>query len=244
MPVDFNEREKRIVIANGLDLIKDGYVTGFNYLNSEKPLPDNALLIHYLHDSQIQIDYVKKEGGFSDDDFRQVRRFTYYMLDPNWMKKPEFASEYSAAKFFDLFGNLKSLDDALKNPFDTFIESTEWDVIVPVSNADVSSVAQRIYDAERKGPLKWMTPAIIARGVEVPELSGFSRAHYASLARQNSEFYSLVVGNLRKSKLRRKLKTVCADLKNEANVDLKKNSVLWLAGEINSEFGRYLTGQA
>jgi len=165
------------------------------------------------------------------------------MMDPVWSKKSEFADEYKSARFFDISGNLKSLEDVMKNPFDTFIESTEWDVIIPVSFSNVNSIAQKVYDAEKSGPLKWMTPAIIARGIEVPHLDGFSKAHYASLARQNAEFYSLVIGNLRKSKLRRKLKTMCAELRNETNIGLRKNSVLWMPSEINSEFERYLTDQ-
>ncbi|MBI4155108.1 hypothetical protein HY498_03415 [Candidatus Woesearchaeota archaeon] len=52
---DFTMEEFKQVIRRAKELIKRGYFTGINLIQSTKPLPESSIIIHFLHDSKRHI---------------------------------------------------------------------------------------------------------------------------------------------------------------------------------------------
>lgn len=45
---EFSEDEFKQIIARSKELIRRGYFTGINFLKSKNPLPNNAIIVHFL----------------------------------------------------------------------------------------------------------------------------------------------------------------------------------------------------
>jgi hypothetical protein len=68
MQNDFGAEEIKEISKRTMQLIICQYLTGINFIRSEIELPKTAVIIHYLHDSEKQIDFVldelKKVGSY------------------------------------------------------------------------------------------------------------------------------------------------------------------------------------
>ena len=241
----FNEDEKKEIFRQALKLIKTGLITGINFIKSDKPLPQTSVIVHYLHDSNRLLNLVRKEInklGIKGDII--LPRFTYYFMHPAYSEKPDFLEEYKNAKFLDENLNPKSIDEVVKNPANTIINSQELDLLIPIEKENVSDLVSKIQEADNTGSEKWIHPVIIVKGdVTFPVSKGFVKKDYASLSRQNAEFYSIVVDENKKIELEKELNKICDKIKLGANISLGKDSVIYFPSQINPEFEAYIGGE-
>ncbi len=115
--IDFSHEEFSQVIEKSTELIRRGYFTGINFLQSESNLPQNSVIIHFLHDSKNHLDEIKPYIGL---DHLIVPRFTCYLVDPEYFAKPNFREEYTNTIFFDSNFNDISIEGAIRNPYGVF----------------------------------------------------------------------------------------------------------------------------
>ena len=241
----FNEEEKKIIGNIAALLMQNGYFTAFNFIESETPLPDNSIIIHYLQDSKEQIEYLKtkliQKFSYDEKELSVVPRLTYYILDPKYVKKPRFKDEYKDAKFFDEKFDLVDIEEVIANPSNKVTCSEELDFLIPVeSENDIGNLALFIKNIEKIGPEPWLDPAIIIRSkITHMRLEGFIRKHYCSIRKTNAEFYSIIFDDKRKKMLEKYLSCVCNKVSAE-QLSFGMNSVMFLRGDINKQLHDYM----
>ncbi len=242
MHSDFTEAERQEITRRALQLVKGGYITGVNFIRSEKPLPPTAVIVHYLQDSKEQIHFVCEElKKFGTFEMLMLPRITQYVFDSSYVKKRNFLQEYQTATFVDETLFPKSIADVVQRPQGTIVITEEMDLLIPLEARDISALVQHIQDADRAGPSQWRHPAIIVKGnAPVPIAPGFVAKDYASISRTQAEFYSLVADELRKQRLLKRLEAICQQLQSSTQAQLVQDAVLWFPSQINPELNTYI----
>lgn len=240
MSNSFTESEQKEITKQALRLVKCGYLTGVNFIHSEQPLPDTAVIVHYLQDSKSQIDFVAEElKKFGKLEPLILPRKTHYVLDPQYAAKGNFRKEYARATFLDEELSPKPIGEVVKNPQGTIVLSEEIDMLIPLPSGDISALVAHIQKSDKAGPERWLHPALIVKGsAPVPVVPGFVAKDYASLSRPNGEFYSIVADEQRKQRLRKRLEKICQELRGTTAVS--QGSVLWFPSQINPELETYI----
>jgi hypothetical protein len=235
-PRDFNLDEFKLVIDRSKELIKNGYFTGINFLQSEISLPKNSIIVHFLHDSQ---QHLKEIESVIIPAYSIVPRFTFYMVRAEYFKKPNFREEYKSAIFFNPQFREISIEEAIRDPNRITISSRELDLIIPVKNPEMlEGLLTKIRKVDRIGPEPWIDPVIIVR-TEVPikVLENFTNKHYVSIAREREEFYSIVTDKNRLAALEKYLDNLCKRIKIDR---LGRSDIVFYPSQINNEFASFL----
>lgn len=242
MRVDFDEEERKEITRQALQLVKRGYLTGVNFIHSESPLPKTAVIIHYLQDSQSQIDFMCGElKKFGTLDILLLPRLTQYLFDPVYVKKPSFWKEYKHAQFVDEHLRPKSIEEVAQHPEGTIVLNNEHDVLIPLESGNITKLVKYIQEADRSGPSRWLHPAIIVKGnMPVPIVPEFVMKDYASVSRSHAEFYSLVADEQRKQRLLKRLEAICQQLQTSTQAQLLQDAVLLSPSQINPELDSYI----
>lgn len=234
--INFKQDEFREIIERSKELITRGYFTGINLLQSEKELPQNSIIIHFLHDSQKHLE--KVSSNIKSDNII-VPRFTYYIAREDYFKKVNFREEYKNAMFFDRDFNSISIDEAIKNPKDVTISNRELDLIIPLNKENnLLKIITQIQEAD-EGKEAWIDPVIIIRTKKpIKKLDSFLSKHYVSITRKNEEFYSILTDIERVKALEKYLNALCT--KNRIS-ELRRSDIIFYPSQINKEFNNYLS---
>jgi|SRR3989344_5920939 len=116
----FTEEEERLIVSTAIKLIYSGFFTAFNKININPKLSLNSIIVHYLQDSNQQIDYVLKKLKEIDSQLLKDAivspRESYYLLDEIYTEKPNFEREYKDAIFIDGSNNRINAGEIKKNP--------------------------------------------------------------------------------------------------------------------------------
>lgn len=239
---NFSEQEKREIVEIGFDLIDRDLITGINLIESTKELPKNALIIHYLHNSQNQISFILNQIAKFNLQTILLPRETYYILDPIYTKKPNFTKIYKTSSFFEK-RELKprTIEDVINDPKEIIVKNKELDLLIPLDEKELpSKIVSMIYKTDKKSPERWTHPAIILKGeVFLPSIPGFIKKDYISLCRKKAEFYAIALDKKRKRALKKYMDSICREMKKDAESTLKTDSVLYLPSQINPELDLY-----
>ncbi len=181
---EFSNVEVESILGQVSRLAQRGYFTGINFIASEQPLPSSAILVHFLQDSERQIDYVINESGISGI---VVSRIAIYRVDPKYFGKPEFRDEYKNAVFFDEQSKQITIEDAISKKKGVIVEHPEFDLLVPLLAENLEKTVLTICDANKKGPVPWIDPAIIIHSTNnLPVIPGFSpNSHFTAVSGVN-----------------------------------------------------------
>ncbi|MCK4670556.1 MAG: hypothetical protein KAT43_05115 [Nanoarchaeota archaeon] len=235
--IDFNDVEFKGIILRAKDLIKKGYFTGINFLQSDSILPDSSVIVHFLHDSKKHLEAI--ENDISRDHLI-VPRFTYYMLKSEYFEKPDFGEEYGTAMFFDSDFNNISIDEAVKNPHGVTISNKELDLIVPIAEiVNLGQILKDIREADRKNPKQWIDPVIIVKTkTPIKSLEGFVNKYFVSISHEREEFYCVITDRQRADALERYLDKLCERIQIGK---LRRCDIVFSPSQINTEFADYLS---
>lgn len=243
---NFNEEEKKEVFRNSVNLMREGLITGVNFIQSEKSLPETSIILHYLQDSGKHLEFViEKINSFGVKEKIVLPRTTFYFLDPKYVKKRNFLDEYENAEFLD-DESLAHLDikEVIKNPNNVILKAKELDLLIPIEKENISGLVLKIQEADKKGPDKWVHPVIIVKGyVKAPIVPGFVKKDYVSLSRKKAEFYAIVIDEKKKRILKKQIDKICEEIKLDAKTSLGKDSVIYLPSQINPELDQYIKEQ-
>jgi len=233
---EFNQDEFKQILDRSKELIKRGYFTGINFLQSDTPLPRNLLLIHFLHDSEKHLSAVKSAIS---GEHSIIPRYTCYMLRPEYFAKPNFRNEYSRALFFDADFNEISIDEAIRNPHSSTVLNRELDLAVPIkNNANLGDIVKSLQEADRKGPEPWLDPVLIIKTKSpVSCLPDFVDKHFVSISKMQEEFYSIISDEQRLAALSRYLDKLCATTKIGS---LNRSDIVVDTSQINKKFAEFM----
>ncbi len=233
---EFKLEEFRQIIERSKKLIKRGYFTGINFLQAEKTLPKNSIIIHFLHDSKNHLKEV--EPAVTGEHFT-VPRYTCYLLEPKYFKKPNFQEEYKNAIFFDQEFKRISIDEAIKNPYGVTVLNHELDLIVPILNREtLCDTVKEIESLDQKGPEPWLDPVLIVKTkIPVKTLDSFIDKQYVGIAKEKEEFYSILTDRERADALSKYLDKLCASTRIG---NLQRSDVVFDASQVNKKFAEFL----
>lgn len=234
---DFSKEEFKQIIERSKGLIKRGYFSGINFLQSEAPLPQDSIIMHFLHDSKRQIESIEPQIS---SEHLIVPRFTYYMLRPEYFRKPNFKEEYKNAIFFGSDFQEITIEEAIRNPEMVTVSNKELDLIIPILNFEpLAELLARIREADRKGPEPWIDPVIIIK-TERPlkTIEQFVDKYFVSIALKREEFYSVLTDKIRMEALEKYLDRLCQKIKVGK---LKRSDVVFYPSQVNTEFAKYLS---
>ena len=111
--------------------------------------------------------------------------------------------------------------------------------IYPIKTYEtLTEIVNGIRDADKKGPDRWIHPAIIIRSDSKLELlEDFSESQFINISKRCEEFYSILIDDARTNALKRYLRRVC----NENDIGIFNESDVVIApSQINKEFIEYL----
>lgn len=234
---DFNVDEFNQIIERSKELIKRGYFSGINFLQSDKVLPQTSIMVHFLHDSERHIQGIVP---YINVEHIVVPRFTFYSIRLEYVNKPNFREEYSSAIFFDSEFKVITIDEAIKNPYNITVSAKELDLVIPLSDEiSLSDLVDNIRKADRKGVEAWIDPVIIIKTkTPLNVLKQFVDKYFVSLAKEKEEFYSVLTDKARVESLERYLDNLC---KRTQIGRLRRSDIVFSPCHINQEFMRYLT---
>ena len=234
---DFSEEEYGTILRKGIELIQHGYFTGVNFIQSSNPLPKESIVIHYLHDSQRHIDYLRPKLFGSSS---VVPRFTYYAFDTKYFDKLEFDKKYINALFFDENFNRISIKNAKIKRKNIFIGNLELDLLLQLNTVSLEDIVKNIISSNKLDLERWIDPVIIIRTkTTLPTLSGFVNSKYfVGLGRTNEEFYTILTDEIRARALMTYLNRLCKS--NLKIGELNEKSIVFEVSQINEVFYNYM----
>ncbi|MDD5331792.1 MAG: hypothetical protein PHE43_03145 [Candidatus Nanoarchaeia archaeon] len=233
---NFSEEEFFQVISKSKDLMKKGYFTGVNFIQSEDTLPDSSILIHFLHNNQEQINYMQKN---INQTHLVLPRTTLYAPKPEYFNKSSFTKEYKNAIFLDRDLKEICLEKAIKSPQDIIILNKEVDMLFPIlKEKDLSSITEKICKVNLSGPDVWIDPVIIVKTKKsLNLLEGFVNKCFVGISKENEEFYCILSCPENVKKLKRYIDNLC----NKTQIgEFQKSDVVFYPSQINKEFSEYI----
>ncbi len=234
---EFSKAELKAILSHVSRLAQRGYFTGINFISSEQPLPSSAILVHFLQDSEKQIDYVRSASGVSGI---MVPRVAIYRVDPKYFDKPEFREEYKNAVFFDEQSKPMNIEDAISKKKGVIVEHPEFDLLVPLLAETLEKTVLTICEANKNGPAPWVDPAIIIHSTNnLPIIPGFhANLHFTAVLGVKEAFYTVLTDEQRLQSLKRYLKSICT--KDGCPGKLTENTIAFFPSQINKEFLDYM----
>ncbi|VVB81770.1 Uncharacterised protein [uncultured archaeon] len=222
------------------NLITRGYFTGFNIVRSSKSLPSAAIMLHFLHDAQDQIDYITRTSGLVG--FQVLPRETAYLFDLIYAKKKDFEKEYKNAVFIGTDGSQIPLSEVGNQKTAPLVVSDELDLMATLDVQTLEQIVMKLESANRSGPQPWIHPVIIVKSVSpLDRIPGFvDRIKYVCISKNNEEAYALVEDDKCLSLQKYVDKFVCVQ-------DLGKtrsNIVVFHPSQINQKFFEYMLSNA
>jgi len=189
---EFNHETFIKIIRRGTLLISHGYFTGINFIQSEEPLPQESIIVHFLHKLPSHIDHVRSRLSSPS---LVIPRWTFYQLRPGYFDKTTFDEEYKEALFFDESFNPLEREVAKSVKLGITVANQELDLLVPLEEASLQTIVEAIQEADATGPHQWQDPVIIVRSAQtLLPLPGFvPPGAYASLKRVREEFYTILL---------------------------------------------------
>lgn len=236
--LEFTNDEFSQVIQQSRELIRRGYISGINFLQSDTKLPKAYIVIHFLHDSERHLDEIESSIPTRHE---IVPRFTYYILRPEYFRKPNFKEEYKDAIFFDPSLRVISIDEAIQNPEGITVSNKEFDLLVKLEEKGMlEETIRSLTLADRQGSYPWIDPVIIVtteNEIEVP--ANFRDNQFVSITKKREGFYSIISDKIRGEALRKYLDKLCA----KTNIgNLRRSDIVFSPSRINPEFEAYLRG--
>lgn len=235
---EFTDEEFKEILKRSTDLVKRGYFTGINFIQSDTNLPDESIVIHFLQDSRPHLEQIVKNIKFS---YQIVPRFTYYNIDLKYLDKKDFKDEYKDAEFYDENFNFVPLTRVIKNPpKEINVANNELDLIIPSNGNHLADLVIKIREADETGPFPWVDPVIIIRTKELFEtLPGFENMmYYVGIMREKEEFYTIIHESSRALALKKYLGKVCKEIPQIGK--LNEKSITFNLSQINKEFFDYI----
>lgn len=242
---DFTKEELEFIINNATALILKNRLTGINLIYSEDtPLPDEKIIIHYLQDSEAQIEFIINEikKRYEDTNTKVVPRFTFYRFMQEYTKKLDFRKTYGKATFLDDKLNIISIEEVVKKPTDLIVCNEEKDLLVyGLSDEDIVDLAEDIIDIDPKGPSRWLDLAIIIKDNGLlKNIDRYVRKDYASIKMRHSEFYSIIHDAKTKRYLRTYVSKICNNLRDKKGITISQGSLLIVESQINKDLNDYI----
>lgn len=240
MPDRFVEADLQEIRRHAHDLISRGYFTGFNIVRSHESLPSAVIMLHFLHDSQEQINHVARNSGLID--FKVLPRETAYLFDLVYAKKKDFEKEYEKAVFVGPGGVQIPLSDVKNQQIEPLVITNELDLIAPLSAQTLEQIVKNLEAANKSGPQPWIHPVIIVKSTApLDKIPGFvDKVKYVCVSKDMEEAYTLVEEDKCLPLQRYVDRFVCVN-------DLGKvrpNVVVFHPSQINKEFFEYMLTNA
>ena len=235
-PVDFTDVELDQILKKSAELIERGYFTGINLIQSSTTLPNDAIIIHFLHNLEEQIEWIQsviRTSSFI------VPRLTYYATKPDYLTKDSSEAEYEGAVIFDNDMRIVPFQEAKINPNGKRILHKELDLVVPLTEEGIlEETVTKLREVDRSGPDRWIDPAIIVKSkLKLKPIKTFFDKHYVSLMRDREEIYSILSDPVRADALTRYLDQLCE--KNKIGA-IRRSDIVFYPSQINEEFMHYL----
>jgi hypothetical protein len=222
-------------MRRGQDLIRRGYFTGMNFIRSDVQIPNNALIVHFLHDSREHLDFMIQK---LERECLVLPRLTCYETVPAYFSKPGFKDEYRDALFFDSNMVPISIEQAIRAPEGAVVLRQELDLIVPLDEDTLRDSVTSLREADELGPRTWVDPVFIVRNRKrIVNLDGFVERQFVSIARENEEIYTVLGDRNRTKALERYLDKLCSD---EKIGTLARSDVVFRPSQVNEEFAKYI----
>ena len=232
----FTLEELATIIGHGQQLVSHGYFTGFNLIKSENPLPEESIIIHFLHDSDLHLEYIKRKLTMP---FVILPRTAFYLFDPKYFDKPGFDIEYKDATFYDDRFIPSPLDAAKATKKSFIVSHDELDLLIPLHRDSLEAITSTLRQADAEGPRPFIDPFIIIKSLtELLDITGFvNHRPYVCIRRTNEEFYTILPDEMYAEELRKYLKKTCKDLHAGA---FGEHSVAFEISQINWEALQYI----
>ena len=240
MQSDFDVEDLQEIRKHAHNLISRGYFTGFNIVRSNSTLPSAAIVLHFLHDNQAQIDYVIQNTKLTD--FQILPRETAYLFDLVYAKKPGFEKEYANAQFIGPDGRFIPISEIKNQKIAPLVIANELDLIAPLNAQTLEKTIEDLESIKKTGPDPWIHPVIIIKSLTpCKSVPGFiEQVKYVCVSKDKDEAYTLVE-NEKCSHLRKYVdKFICIK-------DLGKsrpNVVVFHPSQVNKEFFEYMLANA
>ncbi len=234
---EFQQEEFKQIIERSKDLIRKGYFTGINFLQSETLLPKNSIIVHFLHDSEKHLKEI--ESAVTGEHFI-VPRFTCYLLKPEYFQKTNFKEEYKHAIFLNSEFKLIPIDEAIKKSQGVTVLNRELDLIVPIIHSKtLYDTVKNIQLLDQKGPEPWLDPVLIIKTkTPLKTLEGFVDKQYVSIEKEKEEFYSILTDKKRTNALSNYLDKLCATTQIG---NLRRSDIVFDASQVNERFAEFLS---
>jgi len=198
---DFSDDEFRQVIEMSKELIAKGYFSGINFIQSRCPLPQDSIIIHFLHDN---LNYIEKMKNALRQDSYVLPRFTFYFIRREYFKKTDFLDEYKNALFFD--SSLKEIDlgGVLEKNEDVMVANKELELLIPLGiSSNIESILKRIQKIDYASLERWMDPVIILKTqTKYKKLENFFDKFILTITRKNEGVYTVIAYEKRKAELK------------------------------------------
>ncbi len=233
---EFSNDEIKQILNRSHNLIMRGYFTGINFLQSDSTLPDNFIVLHFLHNSK---EHLKEIQSQLNVEHLVVPRSTIYPIRREYTTKKTFRDEYLSAIFYDSNMNVISIDDVIANPEGVIVSADELDLLVPInSSTNLIELVDIIKEADDRGPYPWKDPVLIIRTKSsISQIPRFSEGYYFCINRRREEFYAVLTEQSRAEALERYIEKLCAEFQIGT---LKRSDIVFNPCKINEEFKRYV----
>lgn len=235
-PLEFSQEEFNLILQRSQKLIRKGYFTGVNFLQSENVLPRERIIIHFLHNSRRHIEDMLAKGSFSGE---IVPRHSFYKTRPEYFQHGAMKMKYSEALFFNPRGKQISAEQALVSQEEIYTLNPELDLLIPFSQEEgLEDLVGKIQKADDTGILPWIDPVLILRSDFSLFLPHLHERTCVSLSKEKEEFYIVLPTIEKKKALVKYLKRLCHQ-RQLGNV--RYTDIVFSSSFINKEFAEYLT---
>lgn len=235
---EFSDIEFREIFVHANKLFNNGYFTGINFIKSNEKLPDESIIVHFLHYNRSHLEKIVREVNLP---YQITPRFTFYAFDAKYIKsKPNFKEDYKNSIFYDEYFNIVPIEDVIKKEYRKLkVTHEELDLILPCQNIPLIDVILDIQEANKEGPFPWDDPVIIIKTKQLIEtVPNFkNNTHYVSITRHKEEFYTIVNEDFIVKSLKKYIKNLCKKVKIG---NLNENSIKFNLSQINIEFYDYI----
>ncbi|MDP3728042.1 MAG: hypothetical protein Q8R18_01170 [bacterium] len=233
-PKEFSQDEFDLVLQRSQELIRKGYFSGINFLQSENTLPREHIVIHFLHNSKTYLEGILSQTSFQG---RVIPRYTMYKTRPEYFTSQDFLEKYKDAIFIHE-GQHISLEDALRIQNKISVLNPEQDLVIPYEEkSHLAEVVKKLQEVDRASKGRWIDPVLIVRSQDSLSLTDFASQDCVSLTKEKEEFYTLLSSVQKKKKVIRYLKKLC---KERPLGNLSYEDIVFSLSLVNSEFLRYL----
>lgn len=233
-PKEFTLEEFEAILEKSQELMRKSYLTGINFLQSEKPLPKEKIVIHFLHNSTKYLEDILLETGVKGE---IIPRFGLYKTRPEYFTSQDFIEKYKDAIFIQE-GKRISLEEATYIKSNISVINLEQDLLIPYKEKeDLTEAILKLREADNITKGHWIDPVIIVR-TKIPfSLQDFGSRDCISLTKEKEEFYTIVFSEEKKKYFLRYIQKLC---KKRSLGNLHYEDIVFSLSLVNNEFLSYL----